>query len=299
MNMSGLPGLKYLRTFQVAAQHRSFKAAADELCVTPSAVSHQIKSLEERLGLSLFVRGSSSLDLSPAGQSYFEKLEPIFLRLERCTEDLVARYGRNLVQIHMPPFFSTELFLPRLESFQTTYPELDLKIETGIVGSGSQVHPKNMDLSITLGVGPWPDCEAVQLFQQRYVIACSAEFAKKHPMKSFSDLDGKTFIVMDRRESDWVKLAQDLSLPTLRPSKLVEVDSMPQLAKAAAKGLGITLLSWPMSKDWFDSQDLVRLFDTELTSQESYFLLHRPEDLEREEVFRLREWVLGEFQVAA
>ena len=109
-----LPALKFLRTFQVAANRLSFRLAAEELFVTPSAVSHQIKALEEQLGVVLFERGPRSLTLTEAGRSYLQHVETIFARLERVTEQLQIRHGRSVVRLRTPPFFATELLLPRL-----------------------------------------------------------------------------------------------------------------------------------------------------------------------------------------
>src|SRR5690348_11683141 len=98
-----LPSLKFLKTFQVAAQRQSFKSAADELCITPSAVSHQVKSLESQLGIPLFDRGPHSLFLNEAGRNYLQALDAIFGRLEAATEQLRMRYGRSVVRLHVPP----------------------------------------------------------------------------------------------------------------------------------------------------------------------------------------------------
>ena len=292
-----LPGLKNLRTFQLAARHESFKAAAEELFVTPSAVSHQIKTLEERLGLTLFDRGTQSLTLTRAGEAYFKKLDVIFARLEQTTEELISRFGRSMLHIQMPPFFSSELFLPKLKTFQEAYPELDLRIETSLEKDAPL--PSNMDLSIALGDGPWHDCIAENLFQQRYVIACSPDFRDKHSIRRVSDLDGKPLIVMDSRPDIWEQAAQHLHIGELKPQKLVHVDSMPQVAKGAEKGLGLALLSWPAAAQWFKSDNLVRLFDLEIPSTESFVLLHRQEDQNRPEVQQLREWIVREFRVSA
>ena len=90
------PALKFLKTFQVAARRQSFKLAAAELCVTPSAVSHQIRTLEAQLGVQLFERGAHSLTLTEAGQQYLDSLDTLFERLEGVTRDLQLRYGRSV-----------------------------------------------------------------------------------------------------------------------------------------------------------------------------------------------------------
>jgi LysR family glycine cleavage system transcriptional activator len=125
-----LPSLKFLKTFQVAARLQSFKAAAEELFVTPSAVSHQIKALEEQLGVALFERGVRTLKLTDAGAHYLEHINDIFSKLESVTEQLQERYGRSIIRLNVPPFFANELLLPRLASFSQAREETDIRIET-------------------------------------------------------------------------------------------------------------------------------------------------------------------------
>ena len=111
------PSLKAIKTFQIAARHSSFAVAADELCITPSAVSHQIKTLETQLGLPLFSRGARALALTDAGARYLEQIDDLFTRLESVTEQLRARFGRSSVRLHVPAYFASEMLLPRLSEF--------------------------------------------------------------------------------------------------------------------------------------------------------------------------------------
>ena len=122
-----LPSLKFLKTFQVAAKLQSFKAAAEELFVTPSAVSHQIKALEELLGVALFERGVRTLTLTDAGAHYLDHISDIFSKLESVTEQLQVRYGRTIIRLNVLPFFANELLLPRLlATFSQAREETDI-----------------------------------------------------------------------------------------------------------------------------------------------------------------------------
>src|ERR1700693_655776 len=107
-----LPSLKFLKTFQVAAKLQSFKAAAEELFVTPSAVSHQIKAVEEQLGVALFERGIRTLTLTEAGSQHLEYINVISAKREKVTEQLQVRNGRTIIRLTVPPFFANELLLP-------------------------------------------------------------------------------------------------------------------------------------------------------------------------------------------
>ena len=126
-----IPPLRALRAFQAAGRHLSFKKAAEELCVTASAVSHQVKNLESFLGLSLFIRKTRALELTGAGQKYLEFLSEMFARLEAETHQLRAEYGRSIIRLCVPPFFANELFhqQPEIRDF-------DLSREVSRIGQG-------------------------------------------------------------------------------------------------------------------------------------------------------------------
>ena len=151
-----LPSLKFLKTFQVAAKLQSFKAAAEELFVTPSAVSHQIKALERQLGVALFERGVRTLTLTDAGAHYLEHINDIFAKLESVTEQLQVRFGRSIIRLNVPPFFANELLLPRLASFSQAREETDIRIETAF--SAPKTHPAGSGPVHRLGLRSlgWP-----------------------------------------------------------------------------------------------------------------------------------------------
>ena len=128
INTNRLPPMRSLRVFQVAARHLSFKMAAEELFLTASAVSHQVKKLESFLGLELFLRKTRALELTAPGENYFEYLDAMFTRLQTETHQLRAEYGRKMIRLCMPPFFASELFLPKMDAFQTIMPDIDIQI---------------------------------------------------------------------------------------------------------------------------------------------------------------------------
>lgn len=288
-----LPSLKFLKTFHIAATRLSFKAAAETLFITPSAVSHQIRTLEEQLGVALFVRGPRSLALTEAGGDYLEQIDSLFRRLESVTEQLQVRFGRAIARLHVPPFFASELLMPRLQTFLEATPDTDIDLDTLL--APLDAHPADADLSIVVGNGPWDGLAVDRLFAQRFTPACSAALQARDPIRSFADLNGRTLIMHDGRRDAWDRWAQQHGLAMLRPGKVVRVDTMFAAAEAAERSLGVALVSTPLGSKRFASGALVRLFAAELDSGESYYLLHRPEDGSRREVLALRRWILAQF----
>lgn len=289
-----LPSLRSLRAFQVAGRHLSFKDAADELFLTASAVSHQIKNLEEYLGIDLFVRKTRALELTDPGERYFEFLDGMFARLEAETHQIRAEYGRGVVRLCVPPFFASELLLPKLNKFKSLMPDTDIRVSTQ--PSMMKVHPADADLSILLGSGDWPDLETVPLFSRRIMTACSPELKKKFNFKTYSDLDGRTLLAHELRPRSWENWAKALNITPPKPSTVYRFDSMSAVVQAAVQGHGVALVSWPLSESLFKSGALVRALDDEVDTGEKFYVAHRPDEEERDEVARLMEWIIDEFQ---
>lgn len=289
-----MPSLRALRAFQVAGRHLSFKVAADELFITPSAVSQQVRNLESFLGIDLFFRRTRALELTDAGQKYHEFLDGMFARLEAETHQLLMEHGRRIIRLCVPPFFARELLLPRLNSFQARMPDIDIRVVTQ--PSLMKEHPPDADLSILLGSGDWPELATYPLFRRQIVPACSPAMKKKARFSKHSDLDGQTLIVHENRPHSWVNWAQALDVRPPRAGKIFRFDSMAAVVMAATEGLGVALVSWPLSERLFESGALVCALDEKVDTGEQFFLAHRPEEQERPEVEGVIDWVLEEFQ---
>lgn len=285
--------LRFLKTFHIAARLGSFKAAADELCVTASAVSHQIKALEDELGLNLFERGPRSLALTEAGSHYMKELDALFSRLESVTEQLRTRFNRAIVRLQVPPFFANELLLPQLARFSARHSDVDLQIATDITPEDKHSHAA--DVSVVVGTGPWQGLSAALLFPQTYVVACSPERLHKAPIRCAHDLNEVPLIVHEHRLDLWDRWAALQNIEPLQPKQLIRFDTMSAIVQAAERGVGVALVSAPLSASRFEAGSLVRLFDTELKNGEDYYLLTRPEDATHAAVQALIGWMLRQF----
>lgn len=151
-----LPPLNALRVFDAAARHLSFTRAADELFVTQAAVSHQIKSLEDFLGLKLFRRRNRSLLLTEEGQSYFQDIKEIFSQLTEATRKLQARSAKGALTVSLLPSFAIQWLVPRLSSFNSAYPGIDVRIQA--VDRQEDKLADDVDVAIFYGRGNWPGC---------------------------------------------------------------------------------------------------------------------------------------------
>lgn len=288
-----LPSLRGLRTFRTAARHLSFKQAGDELSITASAVSHQIRNLESYLGLPLFRRLPRSLELTEAGEKYFAFLDTMFSRLEAETHQLRTEYGRRIVRLCVPSFFAEEAILPRLHAFEEMAGSTDIRVTTQ--SSTENDPPAEADVSILLNVPLRQGLETHRLFERKVVVACSQSYLADNPIRTYDDLDGKTLLVHDRLPNAWVAWAKAVGAKPPTPKRLLRSDSMSAIVRAAQQGLGVALISWPLGRNCFGNGMLTRVFDEEVPTGKHFFVTVRVEDANREDVTMLRNWIVTEF----
>jgi DNA-binding transcriptional LysR family regulator len=293
MSIARLSSLRALRVFTVAGRHLSFKQAAEELCISASAVSHQVRNLEDFLGIDLFVRKTRALEFTAAGARFFAFLDSMFSRLESEAHQLFVEYGRSMIRLCAPPFFASELLLPRLQSFHALMPDTDIRLTTQ--PSLMKSHPAEADLSILLGNGDWPDLVTYRLFARRLIVGCAPALAKNLDPSSLASLDGQTLIVHENRPDAWENWAGALGAPPPRAGKIIRFDSMSAVVQAAGQGLGVAIVSWPLSRNHFESGALVRAFPQEVTTNEHFYLAHRPGEHERLDIMNFIDWVIEQF----
>jgi len=297
MRLSRPPPLRNLRAFCAAARHRSFKAAADELFLTPSAVSHQMKELEEALGVRLFERKTRALELTTVGHTLLEEVEPLLEALDRSLAQIARRSGRQTLRVLLPPFFASELFIPRLTSFCAAHPQIDIQIDTRDPRPSS--HPPTADVSILLADSEPQGLRSSRLFTVSLTAACS----KEH-VPSVARLGGEVFkhlalIVHKARPFAWTSWAAEVGLETPEPKNVIELDTMFAVVRAAERGIGVALVPSVLCDSWFRSGALVRIFSVELATSDTYFLVSRSKDADKPGVRALTNWALAQFRAQA
>lgn len=297
MRLSRPPPTRNLRVFCLAARHRSFKLAADELYLTPSAVSHQMKELEETLGVELFVRKSRALELTAAGSTLLDDIEPLLVALDRALAQVARRSGRRTLRILLPPFFASELFIPRLTGFCAEHREIDIQIDTR--DPRPSFHPPTADVSILLADTEPQGVQASRLFALSLTAVCAPQHAAQVAHLSSAVLREMPLIVHKQRPYAWSSWAEQVGLEAPEPKNVIELDTMYAVARAAERGVGIALVPTRLCEAWFRSGSLVRIFATELATADAYFLVSRRKDAGRPEIQALAEWALSQFREPA
>lgn len=187
MSPRRLPSLAALRSFEAAGRHQSFKDAARELHLTPSAISHQIQRLEADLGLRLFQRGTRSITLTPVGAAYLIEITRAFDGIARATRDCKTTTHHHVVHLALLASFAGHWLAPRLGQFQAEHPTIDLRLETGIaIQSFGHEGP---DLAVRYGNGQWQDGTVHRLFTEYLApVMAPALKASGPPLRTADDL---------------------------------------------------------------------------------------------------------------
>jgi LysR family glycine cleavage system transcriptional activator len=289
-----LPSLHLLRVFEAAGRHQSFKDAAEELHITPSAVSHQVKALEEDLGFALFKRANRSLTLTDGGRAYLEVVERSFNRLREGTDRVLRSHGETTLSISVIPPLARELVIPRLKSFQDRAPDIKLRIDTAF--EMVDFRHQDVDVAVRYGLGDWPGVACEKILELTATPVCSSTFNQSHDIARLDQLEQLTLIQMTDFPKAWRHFARAAGCETFAPGEELWLDSYTACLDAAEQGLGLALAMLPVEQTRLDSGRLVAPFDLRLPNPNSVYLVYRPGDGERDDIGLFRDWLLEQLE---
>jgi len=285
--------LRGLRTFCIAARYESFRTAGEELFVTASAVSHQIKSLEEELGVQLFDRNSRELSLTELGRSLYEEVSPLIEQLNTVVAAYKEGSTSSSIRMSVQPFFASEYFVPRLSEFTARHPEIDIQVGTS--DESAEKMPSDADLSIRLFRSPPPDMPSQLLFPLRLVAAGSPSFKKSMKVKNKAIVSDFPIILHETHPKAWAQWSTTAGIKLPKDSKITRLDSMIAVVRATEQGIGAALVPIPLADLWFQQGSIVRLFPTELVADVSYYLVCKEDRAEDASVQLLQNWIIENF----
>lgn len=285
-----------LYVFCSAAQNLSFKNAATDLFLTPSAVSHQISELEEYLGAKLFKRSARSISLTPEGEVFYQKIAPLLNAIDDATENFREAEHRNPLQVQMPEFFASELLMPQIKTFTAKHKEIDLQI-TGI-GISEESNP-DADIRILLTRKTPCAQQVARLFAIQYVPVCNSgrfDITNADEEAAVDLIQNSTLLLHKARPHAWTQWADNAGVSRPKSTDVIYVDSMFALARAAERGVGIALLPLPVSQDWLDSGALVALHSKYLVTEDYYWITINGNPNQRKSCLLFFQWMLRTFQ---
>jgi LysR family transcriptional regulator of beta-lactamase len=278
--------LNALRAFEAAARHSSFKKAAIELRVTPAALSHQVKGLEERLSAALFHRLPRGLALTDEGQALLPELRGSFDRIALLLERFEPDGGREVVTLGVVGSFALEWLLPRLADFEAAHPEIDLRLSTN--NNRVDIAEEGLDFAIRFGDGAWHGTEADKLFDAPLTPLCAPEVASR--LKTPSDLAGET-LLRSYRIDDWPNWFRAAGLEPL-PLRGPVFDSAALMVEAAKRGHGVALAPARLFERALAAGEIARPFAVE-SSSDSYWLTRLKSRPLNAAMSAFRDWLLA------
>jgi LysR family glycine cleavage system transcriptional activator len=292
-----LPPLHALRAFEAAARRMSFKDAAAELSVTPTAVSHHIRQLEELLGIRLFERRSRTIALTPAGKELYPVLREGFDGFARAIANLKSRKLRRVATISATVAFSSHWLLPRAASFRRLNPGIDLRLHAS--NEPVDLHRGAADAAIRYGNGRYADLDSEPLFRDRFAPVCSPRLTLHRP----EDLARHMMIRFEwtrphRDTPTWERWLARAGLAHIQPAGELILTDESQAIQAAIEGQGVSLVSLMLTADLIAAGILVQPFDIVLEAYQ-YWLVYPQDKGESERVAALRKWVSAEAVRAA
>ena len=279
--------LNGLRAFEAAARHLSFTKAAIELCVTPAALGHQVKALEERLGVPLFRRLPRGLALTDEGQALLPVLRESFDRMAALLDAFRGGKGREVLSVGAVGTFALGWLLPRLGRFEAAHPSVDLRLTTN--NNRVDIAEEGLDFAIRYGDGAWHGTDAVRLFDAPLTPLCAPETAAR--LCGPADLAGET-LLRSYRVGEWTAWFESAGVP--QPSLTGPVfDSAVLMVLAAIEGRGVALAPAKMFAQPLREGRIVRPFAIEV-SQSGYWLTCLKSRKPTAAMTAFRDWIVAE-----
>lgn len=288
-----LPPLPALRLFEAAGRHQSFKLAAAELHVTPSAVSHGIVGLEEALGVQLFVREPRGISLTATGADYLSYVSEAFSLIAIGTQRLPNHRANRPVALSCAPTFASRWLLPRLAQFRAHWPNVNVSVDTSHRQVGFPVD--GFDFAVRMSRSPVAGAAWTRLFGERLVPVCSPAYLENlRDAHGHLDLRRATLIHVNAASEDWQAWLDATGADDIETADGLRVDTIQLAFEAASMGLGVALGRRPLVDSDLASGMLVEARPQTITSDTAYWLVSAENAERRPELLDFRRWLVSE-----
>ena len=293
------PPLNSLRAFEAAARHLSFQNAAEELSVTPGAISQQIKKLEDILQTPLFHRDSRAVTLTEAGRVLRPDLSRGFESLDEAVQQVKQSAEHQHITVSMTPSFAAKWLVPRLEKWTAQQPNVDVRISAsfGLANFG----PDGVDLGVRFGSGNYDGLTSALLLKESFVVVCSPIFIDgSKQIKTPEDLHDHTLIHVSGPQgtpgTDWQEWLKSAGVDGIDTSRGLVFDDTAVAILAAIGGQGVLLSRRALVEDDIAAGRLALPFDLDLPLEFAWRIVAPEGKLKRPEVSAFRDWLLSEAQ---
>jgi LysR family transcriptional regulator, glycine cleavage system transcriptional activator len=285
-----LPPLTALRAFEVAARLGSFSHAADELHVTHSAVSHQIKALEEFFAVPLFLRQGRRIALTDDGRFLAERVRSALGQIAEAASSIGRRSRPNRLTISVLPSFASRWLMPRIGRFMGEHPGWEVNIES--TSELTDFVRDSVDVGIRFGRGPWPNVHAEWFMDDQYILVASPKLNRGRLPTQVSDLRNASLLRTDSEA--WLRWCAAAGIDLPPPTGGVEFSDAAMMLQAVLDGQGIQLNRRSIAEADIARGALVQVLDISVPSQASYYLVWPEHVTPSDKVLVFRDWLLKE-----
>ncbi len=291
--MRKLPPLHAVRAFEAAARCGNFNLAGRELNVTASAISHQVKVLEEYFSQPLFKRVGRTVELLPSALDFLRSVTQALDQVNAASQRLSHRPQANLLNISVAPTFATGWLVPRMTEFQADHPELEIRMSTAI--SFTDFTNSDIDLAISYRADNVPaDLASIRLMSEHLVPVCSTAYLQEYgPLTQPSDIGNCTLLHSLHRIGQWRNWMRVAGVEGVDSERGPKFHTTPLTLEAASAGLGIAIANLEFVQSHIDGGHLVAPFKVEIPSQSGYYLVWKETRGDEEKIVSFREWVLA------
>jgi len=293
-----LPSLNALRAFDAAARHMSFQAAAEELHVTPAALSYQIRQLEEALDLKLFIRLNRAVELTEEGKLIRPYIREGFNQFSEAIQRLNKKRASNVLNISAGPALTSKILAPRLYDFITQFPDIDARISATL--SLVDLQQYDYDIAIRFGKGNYEGCTSVKLFDEFVTPFCSPSLLDKtNTLELPSDLKNFTLIHDDTHKDNpeiatWDEWLAEAGVDDLNVESHLHFNSADHALDAAVAGAGIVLGRGLLAKGDLQANRLVAPFDLKMKSGFSFYAVFLESRADENNIKKFCNWLISE-----
>lgn len=288
-----LPPLNSLRAFEAAARHGNFRKAADELCVTHSAVSHQIKLLEDYLEVELFHRRARAVELTEAGRQYMPVLQTAFDRIADGTEELRSSSASSELTVQVYTTFAISWLSSRLPEFQRQNPKL--RVRLNMATWDAELHREVVDVAIgTIKTGQKFDPEIYyeKLFTSYLFPVCSPKlFVGDPPLEKYEDLEKHTILRVDTWADDWALWMEEAGINEVKLDHSLTFDTYALALEAALDGIGVAMTRTPFGKRELSAGWLVAPFKQAVKAHDDWYVMMRNDRRESKKLTAFTKWL--------
>ena len=285
-----IPPLTALLAFERAASQSSFRRAARDLALSPSAISHQIRGLEAQFGVKLFIRGARSIRLTADGERYLAKVSAALATLQQASREMLRQHeAGGELWISSLPFFTSTVLLPALPDFKRRYPDLTLRIEA--THQYADFNASRVDVAIRYGREHSTGLKFEPLIEVRGLPVCAPGLVRSG-LRNPKDLSRHVLIHLTTQPRAWPVWLKEAGIPDLTPRGHLWLDSVPAMLEAAEQGLGVTLAMAPLirARQGFERK-LVAPFSFAATHSETIYLVSRTEQARDRRIGAVRRWI--------